>query len=324
MMRCLTIAKAAQTAQKEILVLCADEDSARMAREQGFRAEALRTDYRDMESETEAWSRWIKGKDHIILVDSYYVTDAYLEKLHAYGKVFLMDDLQSRGYPVDGVINYNLFADQTVYRDLYRSRNTQYFLGAQFAPLRAQFRNVQYTVREQVQQVLLTTGGGDADNIAGQILSAVYGPEVDFHVLVGRFSPHFSEWQERAVKTANIQIHYDVEDMAGLMSRCDLAITAGGSTVYELAAVGVPFICFAYAKNQEALVDFIGQRNIAGSAGAWHKDRTGCIEKLRDSYSELNTHRGLRQQYSRTERNMTDGNGAARLAEILMGNMVAS
>lgn len=335
LMRCLTIAQAVerQGGASKILFLCADEDSAEMVRVHGFRAEVLHTDYRNMESELREdagqnrdvsnavgktlWDMWINDTSNCILVDSYYVTDAYLEGLKRYGRVFLMDDMQNHTYPADGVINYNLFADSELYAKLYEGETVRLCLGSGYVPLRQQFRNVDYQVRDVVEEVLLTTGGGDADNIAGSILDAVYRDSVRYHVLVGRFSPHFESWRKRAEQISNLEINFDVKNMAELMTRCDLAITAGGSTIYELAAVGVPFICFSYAENQEALVEYMDRENIGMNAGAWHRDAAATLKQIGGQFVKLCENVNLRSQCSGRERRLIDGQGAERLAEIL-------
>ena len=340
LMRCLTIAEAVRAELRrkqegaelaEILFLCADEDSASMVRSHGFEADVLYTDHRNMESELgdggnqgSGWKRCGTDARNVILVDSYFVTDAYLRKLQEYGRVFLLDDLQDHCYPVDGVINYNAFADPSVYRKLYQKTETVCFLGADYVPLREQFRDAKYTMQESVRHVMITTGGGDEENIADQILDLVNTSEIVFHVLVGRFSPHFEEWQERAARMDRLQIHYDVREMADLMCGCDLAITAGGSTVYELAAVGVPFICFSYAENQEALVNYVGERQIAGSAGAWHRNREACMAKMDELFARLCKDSALRKEYSERERRMADGKGAGRIAELLIRGWLKS
>ena len=321
LMRCLTIADAVRrlsaredvnaNGSKEIMFICADEDSARLARDRGYRADVPGTG-------ADIWSPGITGPNHTILVDHYDVTDAYLEGLQQYGKVFMLDDMQKHAYPVDGVINYNVFADAEIYQKLYAGQQTECFLGAKYAPLRERFQQVNYEIRPEVRQVLLTTGGGDWDNIAGQILDEVYSSDMVYHVLVGRFSPNFAYWQERMQAQPNIQVHYDVQDMAGMMQMCDLAITAGGSTIYELAAVGVPFVCFSYAENQEALVEYIGRAQTGGSAGAWHVDPAKCRKRIKEIYGNLCRDRELRRQYGARERTLTDGQGALRLAKILM------
>lgn len=327
LMRCLTIGEAVRRDvgadwYDEILFLCADEDSAALVERHGFRAGVLHTDYRQPDAELAAWESWAGDGPNTILADSYYVTDNYLSALSRYGTVYLMDDMQRHAYPVDGVINYNLFADRAVYETLYSAGNVRLYLGGDYVPLREQFRGVAYHVGDAVQNVLLTTGGGDADNIAGAVLDGIYRQDIVYHVLVGRFSPHFESWQERARAAQNIRIYFDVQNMAELMCRCDLGVSAGGSTLYELAAVGVPFVCFSYAENQEALVDYLGRTQAACSAGAWHKDAADTLKRLGLHFEQLCESRLLRQQYSDRERRLVDGQGACRLAKVLCGGSV--
>lgn len=328
LMRCMTIAKAAadRTGNRDgVCFFCADGDGAEMARAHGFRAQTLHTDYRDPEMELPVWERlWAAAdkaaEDGVILVDSYYVTDAYLRTLRTYGRVYLMDDMQNHAYPVDGLINYNVFADRVRYNALYSGEKTQLLLGEAYVPLRRQFKDVEYGTARRVQNVLITTGAGDADNLAGAVLDIIERPELQYHVLVGRFSPHFEEWRRRAREKSNLQVHYDVQDMAGLMKRCDLAVTAAGSTVYELAAVGVPLICFSYAENQELLAEYIGRKHIAGYAGAWHLDAGRTAERIRLLFDGLCEDAHKRQGFCAAERALVDGRGAERLAAALCGN----
>ena len=105
LMRCLTIAEALREALEEALFVCADKDSAALVEAHGFRAGVLGTDYRYMEAELPKWEQVIfdggtelcppgsepQKKTHVILVDSYYATPAYLERLKAYGVVVLLD-----------------------------------------------------------------------------------------------------------------------------------------------------------------------------------------------------------------------------------------
>ena len=74
-----------------------------------------------------------------------------------------------RSYPVNMIINYNIYGD----RSLYHPEPAYSLMGAAYAPLRPEFRNVEYPVREQAEAVLLTTGGSDRYDLAGQILRAV-------------------------------------------------------------------------------------------------------------------------------------------------------
>ena len=254
----------------------------------------------------------------VILVDSYYATDSYLAALGRMAYVALMDDRGAHRYPADCVVNYNAPADYKAYRRLYQGSPVRLLIGSRYVPLRRQFTDGGADggakPEQPVRDVLITTGGGDSENIAGKILDKIYSDAFSFHLVTGRFNPFFRELKELEREHGNIHIHHDVKDMAGLMRRCQIALTAGGSTVYELAALGVPFICFSYAENQEALVEYVGGRQIAGSAGAWHRDQPKTLETIGRLFKELAADPGLRRSYSESGRAMTDGKGAGRLA----------
>ena len=324
LMRCMTVA--GELAKMEgnrdgLLFLCADAQSAALASERGFRAEVLGSDYRKMEAELPLLEKFLRrcapGSRNVILVDSYYVTDAYLKGLRTFGRVALLDDLGERCYSVDCVINYNACADRKWYEKLYTGSETCLALGCEYAPVRVQFLNRDYRVREEVKRVLITTGGGDIDNIAGQILERIEDGDREYDLVTGQFNPHFKELKELERRHDNVRILHNVSEMGSLMEKCDLAITAGGSTIYELAAVGVPFLCFSYAKNQEALTEYIGQNGIAGFGGAYHKDRERTLEQLETLFRELVREPQKRREYQLRERKLIDGGGAHRLARLL-------
>lgn len=165
LMRCLAIADALNCRDR-VCFWCADEESAELARQRGYKAVSLGTDYRDMLSELPVLEElWTDGDGReqavpqTILVDSYYVNAAYLQALRAYGRVFLLEDVPGRSWPVDGVINYNAFAKEEAYRATYgQCGNVCQYIGASYVPLRPSFAGRAYQVRERVQELLVTTG----------------------------------------------------------------------------------------------------------------------------------------------------------------------
>lgn len=353
LMRCLTIAEALQKVLREekgiqngILFVCADADSAQFVEEHGFAARALDTDYQVMEQELPEWKKLWEEQERktslkhkipdVILIDSYFVTDSYLVQLKKCMRGFtliLMDDMQEHAYPADGIINYNVFADEGIYRTLYPEGqgSTALYLGSRYVPVRKQFLDKPYQVADKVRTILITTGGGDIDNIAGRILKALLEVEkgknngehcekLNYNIIMGRFNPGFEEMMQLAAASPNIHVHYDVQDMAALMRAADLAITAGGSTIYELAAVGIPFICFSYAKNQELLTEYIGGQKITGFAGAYHKNPDAVIWEIQKLFAELRGSTEKRNECYLKERQLIDGQGAMRLVrEALLG-----
>lgn len=330
LMRCLTIADALRRQTNEgrdILFVCADRQSAQLAESRGYESFVLESDPRNMEAELSAWHNVpdINKKTNVILIDSYFVTKRYLQEIKKYGHVTLLDDLGEQCFPADRIVNYNVFADRKHYEALYATAETELILGGDYVPIRPQFREKPYRIREQAEHILITTGGGDIDNIAGQILrkleekaaEKIAGRILNYHLIIGSFNPHFEELKALEKKFSNIHIYRNVQNMAELMRRCDLAVTAGGSTVYELAAVGIPFICFSYAENQERMAEYIGKEGIACFAGAFHKEPETTLERIADQAVALIQDYCKRNICYLKEIRLIDGTGAERLAKLL-------
>lgn len=319
--RCLTIAEsmARRIGHDKILFACADRESAAFAGEEGFRTVVLDTNPEKMETELMHWRELLSDAGHqTFLVDSYYATDDYLWALARYGRVAMMDDFGTHRFPARLVINGNANASRTDYEALYHESGVKLCIGSTYFALRQQFLGVPYTVQPAAKKILITTGGGDADNIAGEIYRKISNDALEIHVVVGTFSPHAAWWKKEASKQDNLFVHSDVKDMASLMCGCDVAITAGGGTVYELASLGVPFICFSYAPNQEALTEWIGREDKAGYAGAYHKDPEGTLEQIAATLRTFLGDAELRKMYSAREKELIDGRGAERVAEAIL------
>ena len=321
-MRCLTVADALAeiVPKKEIMFLCSDSSSAGLSLSKGFQATVLNTDFKDMETEISVLKNLplIMGtsSNNIFIVDSYFVTNTYLTSLSKFGKVILFDDLGERKYPVQGIINYNISASIGDYEKLYSNSGTKLFIGPEFIPVRKEFTDHTFKLNKKVSKILITAGGGDTDNITGQVLDAIYSPDLCFNLIVGQFNPHLQALKEKET-LGNVHIYSSVSNMAELICENDLVITAGGSTVYELAALKAPFICFSYAKNQEPLTEFIGSNKLSFYAGAYDKDSVGMLLKLKSAFDILLNDYPLRESISKGLSNLTDGLGAKRLANSI-------
>lgn len=350
LMRCLSIARACADQQKSVRFLVADTQSETLLQERfaypsEFKVQCLHSDYQDMEKELPALERTIhlprSSSEHIlpqkktwILVDSYYVTSHYLEALRNWGHVAYLDDLTLFSYPVDCIINYDISESEKP--NCYNAA-ARCLLGTAYTPLRAQFRNVPYVVRQNVEHILISTGGIDSFQVAEKIFNRMIAKShikaeaellsdsvlsvptgYKYHILTSRLNSCYDRLMVLSGKYSNIHIHENVQDMAGLMSRCDLAVSAGGTTLYELCAVGVPTISFAMADNQLSAVQTFSVSDIIPYAG----DVRMGIDKVLDTICDFLDHKQMpytkRLEFSDRMRSFVDGYGAARITEALV------
>lgn len=333
LMRCLTVAEEIKKKQA-VTVLCGDTASASLAESLGFRAFVL-GEIPFSPEEAQKICRLIQklrdGKqamaEDMLLADSYLLADGYVAALSGAVKVICFDDMAKQAYPhAWKIVNYNIFAQKEQYEKLYGAsggENVQpeFLLGASYIPLRPQFTGLHYRVRDRAGEILITTGGGDEKNIAGEILRRLLShsglEEAVFHVVNGAFSPNYSRLKELEQCDKRVKIHKNVENMAALMLCCDLAVTAGGTTVYELCAAGVPFVCFSYAENQKRLGAYMAELGMG--AGDYTQAPEKVLNNITAAAGRLWTDREARMRLSQKERELVDGQGSKRLAKAFLG-----
>lgn len=323
-MRCLTVAEVLRDRGEEVCFLLASEDAVPLLQKKGFSYLVLHSDYRQPEEELEQLEELLVAHTPaLFLADGYFFTPAYYEVVGKHTKVACFEDMGQVDPKVDLLINYNIYADEALYPERHAKA---YLCGAGYIPLREEFTRESapdsMDIRETARKVLLTTGGADRYNLAGQILEyALEHPEssnLEYYVVSGAANHHLPVLQALENKYKNIHLCVAVEQMAELMKSCDVAITAGGSTMYELSAVGVPFVCFSFAENQQKLVDTYGENGWSAYAGNYLTREQTMIPEMIESIMTLVSDSGYRRRLSQNLRTLVDGKGAWRIAQALL------
>lgn len=319
-MRCLSIADALRRMGEEACFLVAEEAPVPLleARRQKYRV--LGSPYQDMEEELPVLLPILKGTDNsLFLADSYHVTAEYLRQVRELMPVCYIDDRGISSLPVDLLINYNIFAERDLYKE--KSGETDYLLGTQFAPLRQEFQNAGVPVRAEAERVLITTGGSDRYDLAGQILRQALrssgAEDLEYCVVSGVYNRHLPQLLELERHNGNVHIFSNVSNMTELMRSCDIAVSAGGSTMYELCAVGVPVLCFSFVDNQEKIVEGFRQKGVVCFGGDYLSQGDRMIRSLVEHIVLLRNDVELRRSCSAKERELVDGQGAVRIASHL-------
>lgn len=320
-MRCIAIAEALKQCGQQVLFLTADQSGARLLEGKNQACEILHSDYTCMEEELICLDGVLtRKKPDFFLVDSYFVTPEYLQKIREYVPVGILDDKILVGYPVDVLINYNIFAEKSLY-EASGEKQAQYLLGLEYVPLRGEFAGIDYRVREKAKRVLITTGGSDRYNLTAKLLRRVLEKAdtagLTYMVISGAYNAHFEELEKLAGNRENVCIYSNVDNMSQLMSECDIAVSAGGSTMYELSAVGVPVICFAFVDNQERIVKGFMEKGLACFGGNYLIQGEAMLDDIVSQIARLAADFKLRENYSQRLRGVVDGQGAMRIAKEL-------
>lgn len=324
-MRCLSIADALRREGQQVCFLTADESAAGLLRARGQMFRVLHTDYRRMEGELEKLEALLaQEQGDFFLADSYFVTPEYFRRVGQRLPVGYLDDKCRLDLPVDLLINYNIFAEAPLYEGACAA---ELLLGPKYAPLRAEFAGGAWQVRERALRVLVTTGGGDRYGLAGQILLRSLALQetaaLEYCVVSGAYNVHLEELKSLERQYPNVKIYSNVSNMRDLMEDSDIAVTAGGSTMYELCAVGVPMVCFSFVDNQERIVEGFVKKGLVSFGGNYLLQGGAMAAEAAENIALLAGDRALREEYSRRLKAVTDGRGAERIAARITQRIAA-
>lgn len=284
LVRCLCIAQTLENLGKKVCFLVSDEESENLLKHLSssifsdfiFSYETLRlesAEYDHLESELPELIFLLKTYvSPVLFIDSYYVTPTYFEALSPYAKLAYMDDLLFFDYDVDLVINYDVIPlnKWNSYKQFY-SKAKKCLLGAEYTPLRPQFQNCLFQIKENIQDILITTGGSDPYGFCESMILSFLSknPGITLHIVIGKLFSQttITALEKLASQSSFIKLHRNVSNMAELMKQCDFAVSAAGTTLYELCAIGVPAISFTFADNQIIMAETFSETGAIPYAG---------------------------------------------------------
>ena len=323
-MRCMTIAE--QLKSREQLCFVTDsEDSVSLIESRGFSVEVLKGCYEEnrLEEIDELRQLIISKKAKLLLVDSYLVTEEYFEGLKDIVTLAYLDDMGEKVYPVDIIVNYNVFANESDYLQKYSTQAAECLIGPSYIPIRDEFTGEKYEVRQELKDVLILTGGGDYYNLAQMFMDAFGQKEelkkINFHLVCGYYNNQKEILKKKAERYRNFCLYENVQDIWKLMRKCDCAVTAGGTTVYELCAVGVPIIGYAFADNQHPVMDYMNHNRLAVYCGDYREKGEMLLKELAQTLLDYRGYE-FRKGISGSIKNLVDGKGAGRIADALQTN----
>jgi UDP-2,4-diacetamido-2,4,6-trideoxy-beta-L-altropyranose hydrolase len=221
-----------------------------------------------------------------VVVDGYQFDSGYQRHLHERDlKLLWIDDSgHAAPYCADLILNQNIAAQPSYYQD--RASHAQLLLGTPYVMLRREFRRLIGWCRESrdaVRNVLVTLGGADPGNHTATIVDAIgrisdLGLEAT--VVVGGTNLHRSEL-ERLIGSTDAEMHLmcSVRDMSALMQDTDVAICSGGTTVWELAFLGVPTLVGRIAPVEDLLINGIRDIGLFDDLGWFRHVETSDVER---------------------------------------------
>lgn len=213
----------------------------------------------------------VKGCD-IAIIDSYLASPDFYDEIARIAQVSVfVDDNRRIDFPAGIILNGSIYAKDLGYPDKCDGGN---LLGPEYFLLRKPFQaQHDKVINARIESALIIFGATDARNMTGGVLDHLVKtfPGTRMLVVVG---PGFQVPIDHLVKkypAVAFHQNLDARGMLALMIEADIAISACGTTLYELACVGVPTIGIGVAENQALNVKKFTEIGFMKFAGWWNE-----------------------------------------------------
>jgi len=325
-MRCLTLARAL-TGRGAECAFVESRAAAPLLRRFGWPAQTLLAmantdDLADL-------VRWGRGfadlfEADVIVVDHYQLGAAEEDALRGDARrIVAIDDLADRRHACDLLVDPSFGRHRSDYAGLVRE-SCPLMLGPGHALVRPDFAQARPRALSRrakhgpVQRALIALGLTDVGGVTARVVQALLPQlgEVRLDVVLGAGAPSL-EALGRLVAENHKRIHLSIDsaEMASLMADADIAIGAGGSSVWERAAVGLPTATLILAENQRAMIERMAEAQLTLAVDAAAPD---VEERLAAAWSTLRDDREARWRLAERTAGLCDGQGAERVAEAVL------
>ena len=276
------------------------------------------TYFNDTFSISDKIARLLVSNDYVmLLIDSPQVPHEVWGVEHERLLKITIDDYGGNHIRTDIIVNGN--ADSSSgYTGL--SDWTLLLSGLKYLPIRPEFANVGNgrSINRTGRRVGFVIGSGaDAQDWAEVILTLdINGNEWKDVIMVTSSSmPDFKKIKQSAkIKGISVVNGLNVNEMASFYSHCDVCVMTAGMCLYEALAAGTSVVAYPILSGMEKETAYFEKKKVIvnlGKKGFDPQTMTDTVNRLLDSAEERN-------QMYRMGRDLIDGKGVTRIAQVLM------
>ena len=257
-----------------------------------------------------------------LVADHYALDERWEGYLRPYvKKIMVIDDLADRAHDCDLLLDQNFYENLEIRYDGLVPSGCKKLFGPKYALLRPEFMEARKNLRKRdryVKRIMIFFGGSDPTNETAKALEAIRmlnRPDIAVDVVVGALNAHRQGIEQIASDLPDCTCHFNVEDMAVLMAGADLAVGAGGTTVWERCALALPSLVITVAENQEKTVSDMAESGYLLFLG---RSKEVSVDSLYHVLKTMLQSPWLLISFAKKTQSFVDSRGADRIVREVM------
>lgn len=253
-----------------------------------------------------------------VVIDSYEISAATISQLSTHVRVLAIVDGDTRGIDATMYLDHNLGAEKAIWPI---DSGQKMLAGSKYALIRdsilSQKRSRPWQFQHEVPHIVAVMGGSDPTGSIVSVAQAL----ADISDLSTATIVVNPQWQDDVSSALEGESHVRVisptPNLSELIGFADIAISASGTSAWELCTLGIPSLLVAVVDNQrESLAQLVEERLVMGIDAS----RGGSTELSTDiarMVSELISTPQLRRNLSDNCLAIFDGLGKKRIVDAM-------
>ncbi|SYZ74700.1 Pseudaminic acid biosynthesis-associated protein PseG [Candidatus Zixiibacteriota bacterium] len=335
--RCLTLAEKLRADGAEVSFICRDlpGNMKTLVSKKGYKLHLLPQEKNSLSAGGYAsWLgvRWYADADDtaqilatenpdLLVVDHYALDARWEERMRPYaGHIMVIDDLANRHHDCDIFLDQNYHDNPAGRYEMLLPDGCAALYGPQYALLRQEFavaRKNMVSNNDNVQRIFVFFGGIDPNNETMKALGAIGNLQIKdmvIDIVIGSANRNKDKIGEMVPSIAGATLHCQIDNMAELMAKADIAIGAGGTTTWERCCLGLPSVIIAVAENQIPIAESCHTAGVGIYLG---RAEEVSSERIGEAFRSLIEQPSLLSEMKRKAREMCDGLGTDRVSRAI-------
>lgn len=291
-MRCLALASAFFNSGYRVIFAMSDDSLQNKIKNYGFDFVCVDSKFDDYSFHSAVFFDYVKvTAPSIVVVDNYSVSSNYLLQIRELAKVlYISEDYEpAMVNAVDYFLNYNIYMNSVT---PIQSDGVQ-MLGTQFTLLREEFAKPLRDTAPEKKTITVFTGGSDLFNVAPGLVQQLVTEEClhEYQILVvsGALNPNIPKLITLANRCSRVTIAIEPSSISDIMDNTSIAVSSGGSILYELCSRGIPSVSYSIASNQDSIVREFSELGLIPYAGNMKAHKVETIKNCVNLVAKVST-----------------------------------
>lgn len=245
------------------------------------------------------------------IIDSYRFEQTNLKTFSKFTKIIFFDDFSNHNIFANIIINSSVKKNKIRYR-----HNPIVLSGMKYQVVKNELKNEgKIKIKKNIKKIIVLFGGVDTNLITKKLINFLsnyfesYKNQIEILYVIGPYSQYEIE------NFKNIVFLKNPSNLVEHMKNSDVALSAGGQTLFELCKLGVPTIAYKSGEDQNQNLKILTNSGAVINTGNcldrnWHSKLKLHLDILINNYD-------LRKKMSLVSSSLIDGKGAKRIIKYM-------